>query len=208
LGTTAIHRVLAVLNLPPHIPDQLKFGEAVQAALSNNPHFPLPDPIITSFTNALGNYSTTETASQTRAKGTIAARNAAKVVFTSAIHTLKARVQQVADATPEQAEAIITSTTLAVKKQTPRQKQSFAVRPGATSGAVEVVAKAAAPRASYEWQYSLDGGKTWLFAPATTQGKTTIIGLPAGTTVQFRYLAVTPKGGQGDWSPAVSLLVK
>jgi hypothetical protein len=150
LGTTAIHRVLAVLNLPPHIADQIKFGQAVQAALTSNPHFPLPDPIITAFTTALGSYDTAETAAQTRAKGTVAARNAAKVVFTSAIHALKARVQQVADAAPDQAEAIITSTTLAVKKSTPRQKQSFAVRYGATSGAVEVVAKAAAARASYE----------------------------------------------------------
>jgi len=33
-------------------------------------------------------------------------------------------------------------------------------------------------------------------------------GLTPGATVQFRYLAVTPKGGQGDWSAAVSLLVK
>jgi hypothetical protein len=207
LATTTIHRVLAVLNLPTHIADQIKLGEAVQAALINNPHFPLPDPIITSFTNALGNYNTAETASQTRAKGTIAARNAAKVVFTSAAHALKARVQQVADATPDQAETIITGTTLAVKKSTPRQKQSFAVTYGATSGTVHVVAKAAAERASYEWQYSVDAGKTWTSAPNTLQAKTTITALPVATMVEFRYRATT-KTGQGDWSQPTSLLVK
>jgi hypothetical protein len=62
--------------------------------------------------------------------------------------------------------------------------------------------------ASYAWEYSLDGGKTWVAAPITTQGRTTIAGLPSGTTVQFRYLAVTPKGGQGNWSQPLSLLVK
>ena len=204
---TTIHRVLAVLNLPSHIADQIKLGEAVQAALVNNPHFPLPDPIITSFTSALASYNTAETASQTRAKGTIAARNAAKVVFVSAAHALKARVQQVADATPDQAEAIITSTTLAVKKSTPRQKQAFAVTYGATSGTVHVVAKAAAERASYEWQYSVDGGKTWTSAPNTLQAKTTITALPVATMVEFRYRATT-KTGQGDWSQPTSLLVK
>jgi hypothetical protein len=49
-----------------------------------------------------------------------------------------------------------------MKKTSPRQRQSFVARFGAMSGAVEVIAKAAAPRASYEWQYSIDGGKTWV----------------------------------------------
>ena len=47
---------------------------------------------------------------------------------------------------------------------------------------------------------SADGGKTWINAPATIQSKTTISSLPSGSTVMVRYLAVTAKGGQGDWS--------
>jgi hypothetical protein len=207
MGTTTIQRVLAVLKLPTHIADQVKLGQALQAALVGNPHFPLPDPIITAFDDALVKYNAAETVAQTRAKGTIAARNAAKVVYTSAIHALKARIQQIADATPDQAEAIITSTTLAVKKTSQRQKQSFMARYGATSGAVEVIAKAAAPRASYEWQYSLDGGKTWVSTPNTLQSKTTITGLPVATVVEFRVRSTT-RSGQGDWGLPTSLLVK
>ncbi len=207
MAATTIQRALAVLKLPTHIADQIKLGQALQAALVSNPHFPLPDPIITAFDHALTKYNAAETVAQTRAKGTIAARNAAKVVYTSAIHALKARVQQIADATPDQAEAIITSTTLAVKKVTPRQKQSFVARYGATSGAVEVIAKAAAPRASYEWQYSIDGGKTWVSTPNTLQSKTTITMLPVATVVEFRVRATT-KSGQGDWGLPTSLLVK
>jgi hypothetical protein len=150
MRSTIIHRILAVLKLPEHVPDQIKFGESLQAALANNAHFPLPDPIITAFIDALAKYNAAETAAQTRAKGTIAARNAAKVVFIGALHALKARVQQMADANPDQAEAIITSTTLAVKKTAMRQKQTFVARYGATSGTVHVIAKAAAARASYE----------------------------------------------------------
>ena len=112
---------------------------ACRPALTNNPHFPLPDPIITTFGDALGKYSVAETAAQTRAKGTVAARNAAKVVFVGALHALKARVQQVADANPDQAEAIITSTTLAVKKTPTRQKQTFVAKYGTVSGTVLVL---------------------------------------------------------------------
>ena len=207
MTTTIIHRILAALLLPTHVADQIKYGGAVQAGLANNSHFPLPDPVISGFSNALTNYTAAETTAQTRAKGTIAARNAAKVVFIGAIHAVKARVQQVADATPEQAEAIITSTTLAVKKVATRQKQTFVAKYGPTSGTVHVIAKAAAVRASYDWQYSVDGAKTWVDVPNTLQAKTTMVGLPVATTVAFRYRATT-KAGQGDWSLPTSLLVK
>ncbi len=193
--------------MPRHVPDQIKVGQTLQAALANNPHFPLPDPIVTGFVAALGTYDAAATVAETRAKGTVAARNAAQVVYVGAIHALKARIQQVADANLDQAEAIITSTSLAVKKVAIRQKQSFLVKQGATSGTVHVTTKAVAARASYEWQTSIDGGKTWVDAPNTLQAKTTITGLPAGTTVEFRVRSTT-KSGQGDWSLPTSFLVK
>jgi hypothetical protein len=119
-----MHRTVAVCLLPPHVPDQIKYGEGVQAALANNQYFPLPNPVITAFGDALTKYSAAETAAQTRAKGTTAARNAAKVVFIAALHAVRGLVQMAADADPEKAETIITSTTLAVKKTTVRQKQT------------------------------------------------------------------------------------
>jgi len=207
MRATIIHRVTAISNLPVHVPDQIKQGDAVQAGVTNNPHFPLPDPIVAAFIAALGTFSATETAAQTRAKGTIAARNAAKVVYVGAYHALKARVQQVADADPENAEAIITSAGFAVRKTAIRQKQTFVVKYGAVSGTIHVIAQSAGPRACYEWQYSLDAGKTWVQVANTMQAKTTMVGLPVATTVEFRY-RVTTKTGMGDWSLPTSILVK
>ena len=74
-------------------------------------------------------------------------------------------------------------------------------------GTATATAAVAARRASYEWQYSTDGGKTWVTAPVTLQSKTTLLGLPAGTTVMFRSRAVT-KVGEGEWTQVASLLVK
>jgi hypothetical protein len=207
MTATIIHRVLAAVNLPDRVPEEIKYGESVLAGVTGNPHFPTPDPVITAFGDALAKYSAAATAAQTRATGTVAARNAARVVFIGALHALKARVQQVSDANPEQAEAIITSARLAVKKTAARQKQSFVAKYGATSGTIHVIAKAAGPRASYEWQYSLDGGKTWIAVPNTLQANTTITGLPVATTVEFRYRPTT-KTGPGDWSQPTSILVR
>jgi hypothetical protein len=62
-------------------------------------------------------------------------------------------------------------------------------------------------RATYEWEWSVDGGKTRNAAPKTLHAKTTIVGLPVGTYVPFRYRAVT-KTGVGDWSDPITVLVK
>ncbi len=88
-----------------------------------------------------------------------------------------------------------------------RAPRPFEAKPGAVSGSVKLVAASAARRASYEWQYSVDGGKTWQVAPVTLQTKTTVIGLTPGATVTFRYREVT-KAGEGDWSQLITAIVK
>ena len=86
-----------------------------------------------------------------------------------------------------------------VKTFTLAGKRSFAVKQGALSGAVTIVAASAGPRSSYEWEMSSDGGKTWQALPPTMQAKTAASGLQAGATYTFRYRSVT-KTGPSDWS--------
>ena len=92
-------------------------------------------------------------------------------------------------------------------RRPPAVRASSAARAGLLSGTASLVTASAAGRASYEWQYSTDAGKTWLLLPPTLQAKTSVSGLQAGTVVQFRNRAVT-KTGASDWSPAVSLLIQ
>ena len=207
MGTKSQNLVFVALKLPLPVPQLIKVAQAIIAALTNNPHVPSPNPPLTALTSALDALVTTEAATKTRAAGTVPARNVARTNLLSLLHATKANVQQVADTNQEQAEAIITSAGMAVRKTAARNKAPFTVKQGAVSGTVELVAKAAAVRASYEWEWSGDGGKTWTAASPTLQAKTEIAGLPVGTVVQFRYRAITRKGA-GDWSQPVSLLVK
>jgi hypothetical protein len=210
MGVTnkSIHRATISLDVPTKIADVILYANNIAQKMTNNPAFPTPTPTVAALTAAVTDLHAAETNALSRAVGSATVRNDKRTVLVSLLQQLRGYVQSVADATPENGAAIIESGGLTVRKIPTRGKQAFAARPGALSGSAIVTAVSAGPRSSYEWQYSTDGGKTWVFAPATTQGKTTVTGLPSGTTVQFRYLAVTPKGGQGDWSPAVSLLVK
>ena len=175
--------------------------------LTGNAHIPNPLPSIVTLTSLLGTFEAAETATVSRTKGTVGARNAARTALRSAIKTEVASIQAAADADPDNAEAIITSTSLTTRKVPVRVKAPFAVRAGAVSGSAVLEVKSAGTHASYDWEMSVDGGKTWTEIPSTTKVRTTVNALPVGTTVQFRFRSLTPKG-QSDWSQPIGLLVK
>jgi hypothetical protein len=176
--------------------------------MTGNPSFPAPTPTLATVAAAIGDLQTAETAALARTKGAANARNDKRAVLIGLLQLLKAYVQSIADGTPENGSTIIASAGIAVKKAPARAPRVFAAKEGAVSGTAKLVAPSAGIRSSYEWEYSIDGGKTWVAMPPTIQAKTSVVGLAAGTTVQFRYRAVTPKTGASDWSPAFSLLVK
>jgi hypothetical protein len=207
VSSKSIHRATITLGIPKKNAALILYAGNIVQKMTGNASFPTPTPTLAALSAAINDLHAAETVALSRAKGSATVRNDKRAVLVSLLQQLDGYVQAIADATPENGAAIIESAGLAVRKVTPRGKRTFTVTSGPLSGSAVVTAASAGPRSSYEWQYSTDG-KTWVAVPATTQGKTKIAGLPAGTTVQFRYLTVTPKAGQGDWSPAVSLLVK
>jgi len=207
-ATKSAPRSIVALKLPGPVPALISLARAIVQSMTGNAAFATPVPALADVTTAINSLATSEAAALARTQGAVATRNDQRAALVTMLQELQGYVQKQADANRDTATAIVLSAGMQVRKAPVRAPRVFAAKPGTVSGAVKLEAASAGHRASYEWQYSTDGGKTWVFAPATTQGKTTVAGLPSGTTVQFRYLAVTPKGGQGDWSPAVSLLVK
>ena len=123
------------------------------------------------------------------------------------LQRLRAYVQDIADANPEEAASIVESAGMSVKKHPVMPPREFAAKQGPVSGSVKLVAPRAAQRAGYEWAMSTDGGKTWPSLPFTLQAKTLVTGLVPGSTVMFRYRPTT-KGGGGDWSQTISFIVR
>jgi hypothetical protein len=203
----SIHRATVSLKLPTKVADLISYATGIVHGVTNNPAFPTPQPTLAALSAAVSDLQTAETVALTRAKGSAAARNDKRAVLVSLLQQLRGYVQMVADATPENGATIIQGAGLAVRKIPTHAARTFTAKQGAVSGTAHVYAVTAARRALYEWQYSTDGGKTWLSAPATLQAKTTFTGLAAGSTAMFRYKAVT-KTGEGDWSQPAALLVK
>jgi hypothetical protein len=198
------HRTLASLKLPKPVPALIVYAEGILKAMTGNPHFPSPVPPLTALSGALADLQSAETAALARTKGAVATRNAKRAALVGLLQHHRAYVQSQADASPEVAPAIIESAGMAVKKVPTHSPRVFSAKPGTVSGAVKVVAPLAARRSSYEWEYSTDGGKTWVALPPTLQARTTVTGLTPGSSAQFRYRAVT-KAGAADWSLPITL---
>ncbi|HEY1692695.1 MAG TPA: fibronectin type III domain-containing protein [Polyangiaceae bacterium] len=202
------HRITVSLDFPRKVADFLLYANNIVQKSTNNPALPNPTPTMAVLTAAITDLHTSETAALSRATGAVTVRNEKRLVLVGLIQQFRGYVQGVADATPENAASIIQSAGFAVRKPPVRKPRVFEAVNAANSGTATVHAPSAGVRSAYDWEYSPDGGKTWVAAPGTIQAKTTVTGLPSGTSVQFRYRATTPKGGQGDWSPPVQLLVK
>jgi hypothetical protein len=201
------HRSIVALKLPEPVPAVIIYSQQIVKAMTGNPAFPSPVPALAIVTAAINDLQNAENYAITRVKGAVITRNEKRTALVMLLQQLKGYIQQQADANVENGASIIASAGVSVKKPLVRAPRVFDAKVGPVSGSAKLVAASAGPRASYEWQYSTDGGKTWVLAPVTLQAKTTIVGLTPGATVQFRYRPVI-KTGEGDWSQTVVLIVK
>ena len=204
--TKLIRRPTVTLQLPRSVPALIVYAEGIVERMTGNPSFPNPSPTLDAVTKAIDDLRVAETATLARTKGAAATRNERRAALITLLQQLRANIQATADANRSNAASIIETAGVRVRKTPTRKARVFAAKPGTVSGAATVIAATAARRASYEWQYSADGGKTWVSAPSTLQAKTTIAGLTPGGTVHFKGRSVT-KTGEGDWSQPVSLVV-
>jgi len=205
-NTKLLRHAGVTLHLPSKVAALIVYAQGIVTRMTGNPSFPEPSPALSAITTAIDQLQVAETAALARTKGAAAVRNDKRTALLTLLRQLRGYLQTVADTNPTTAASVIESAGVAVRKTATRQARAFAAKPGTVSGTAKVVANPAARRASYEWQYSADGGKTWVTAPSTLQAKTSITGLAPGATVQFKYRPVT-KAGEGDWSQPVSMMV-
>ena len=195
-----------VLTLPQPVDTLITLGTAVHDSVAANPTLlPSPSPALTVLSTHLGSLQTQQVAVKAHTPGALVLRDAACALVKADLRQLKAYVQQLVCANPSNAAAIALAAGMRLAKTGAFAKPPLAAKQ-TVSGTVVLVAKATAGSKAYEWQYSTDGGKTWLTTPASTKAETAIAGLVPGTTVLFRHRAVV-KGGPEDWGQTIQRIV-
>jgi hypothetical protein len=71
---------------------------------------------------------------------------------------------------------------------------------------IDVWARVTHTRQSHGWQYSIDGGRTWIGVAMTTQAKTTLGPFTPGLGVMIRHRAFDSTGAS-DWSDPITIIV-
>jgi hypothetical protein len=200
---------VAALMLPRPRKALSAYAKKVSAGIASNPKLvAVASPSISALNGLIATFDTC-LAAMGGGKAKTAQCNAAQLALIVALKSERDCVQGVSSqqATLADAEVVITSAAMSVKKFTRAKKPPLAVKHGPTSGVALIVAAAIARAVAYYWEWSLDQ-KTWSSLPDTTGAKTTMAGLTPGTTYYFRVRALVPKLGQTDWSQLVSLLAQ
>ena len=198
--------VRVALKPSPQVGALIVQAKTIVEKMTGNPHFPSPTPSLAKITADIAALEAAQTLAVTKAKGAVEDRNAKQQALLADLHLLAAYVQNQARADLTNAEAIISSSSLSLKKINPHPKQDFTVKLGLVSGSVRLVAKALLGRVGYEWQWSLDE-KVWTSLPNTVQAHTSVVGLNPNVLYYFRGRTTT-KVGMGDWGAIVSIQVR
>jgi hypothetical protein len=144
----------------------------------------------------------------TRVKGAVQARDAQYKVVLDYLHILLAYVQSVGDLNAVNSEALIISSGFEVKHLGVAGKDAITVKPKkGESGTMIAKVKKIAGTIANLWEYSLDGGKTWVAMDATSKGTTEITGLKPGSSILVNHRPVLRKS-KGTWiqsQPAIVL---
>jgi hypothetical protein len=202
-----VPRVLAVLKPPKSHPKFLFYAKHIAESVAKSPYFPPPFAPLAPLEADIAALEAAMVVAVTRAKGAADTRDAARYKVKCDLDVIVSRVQAVANPyPPEQAEEVIVSAGLAVKKVSgPGPRDEFQAQHGDHSGEVWLRRKAAPGTASYEWEYSIDG-KTWISVTPHVRADVTIGGLTPGVTYFFRSRCTT-KDGPGNWSQVIKLMV-
>ena len=203
---TVIHTILVVLGLPSPVMALIaRMNAILEAMLANKTVFPSPPVAIALAQSHVVALNDAETATKTKTPGSIAIRDAAQLLVIQDAKQLHGYVQQLANASPDQAATLAANAAMKLRKTAVRPVHDLTVKQTA-SGTILVHAGNVAGAKAHEWQYSLDGGKSWVSAPPSTKATTTITGFTTGAVVQVRHRSIV-KGGPGDWSSVSTIAV-
>jgi len=200
--------VLAITN-PQKTGDFIIGARTIVLNIGNNVAiFATPAPTLASVTTAITNLETAETLAHTRVTGSVAARDLKYDVLLKAMHGLLNYVQNLADnATDEPTSiSIINASGFGLRTVAAVTKAPLTATNGDVSGTINLIAKSAGNRSSYNWRKSADN-LTWTDLVHTIQAKTLVTGLTPASHVYFQYRTVTITG-VSNWSQSISIIVQ
>ena len=181
--------------------------------LANQALLPSPSPSLAALEQQTTRLSDAQDAVNRHEPDATGVRNVERSALLTLLEGLRTFVQTLADDAPAgQAVVIIEAAAMSVARVSAYAKPILRAEADVHPGIVHLFAAAGQLNRSrryktYGWEYTLDGGLTWLPATSTPVAHTTISGLPSLTTCGFR-VNVSDTLGTTAWTQPVSVLVR
>jgi hypothetical protein len=176
-----------------------------------------PNPPLPAFQALIQSCAAAQQLAQLRGTGAAAERDVQRSLLLTGMETQRMYVQSLADAMPLRAVALIQNAGLIVAEPPVHHKAILTLRLGKQSGSVDCDANvrllvgAGTPQPTqnkfFNWEYTVDGGKTFIALLPTTRAKVTIPNLTPLATVGVR-VNLNNATGPGEWTHLVSILVR
>jgi hypothetical protein len=173
--------------------------------MQGNAHFPAPTVPIATLLAHTAEVEQAQVVAQGGVHGAAAERDAKLLIAKGDLEQLRTYVETVASGYGEEAEAVVTSSGMTVKRSAGPRKPLFAVKQGPVSGSAILVVRHPGVVTNFYWQYSTDGAQ-WTSAPDTVVARRDLEGLTPGVRYFFRQRTNTRKG-TGDWSDPIAFMV-
>jgi hypothetical protein len=197
---TQYRKTVALLLSKKSVPQIIADSKHIVSCMTGNTHFPNPSPSLVTLTINIASVESAYLTSLSNARGTKGLMYTELKTLEISLKLLAAYVEANANVDPVNAEHIILSSGMQVKKASVRQPKIFSVKPGKIEGDVILNSKAV-KRGAYVYQMTTDPKATtgWNDVYTGLHVKCMVPGLNIGTQYFFR-VAVIDKNGKGAWS--------
>ena len=202
---TIVKAALGFSNLSPS--DKVVKGQSMKDAMQNSGNFPASGMPIT--------YASIQTIITNSHNANIAASNGTTTdtsimheqerILVSAFNFIKAHVEFVANAAVDPATVII-SAGMQVATVGGANGVSVLTLDAMGAGKLQVRVPRQTDEKAFLYEYSTDGGTTWLELAYSSLGKVALANQTPGATIFVRYLAIS-KTGKGAYSQAKSAII-
>lgn len=211
------YRPRAVLKIDRrNTADVLRRARAMDNGMGDNAaQFTAPSPPLSVLEAQIAKVEQCQAQVEAGGRGMASARDFERSTLVGMMESERQYVQLLADSTPtwEAKVALIQASGLEVAGDTSYQKAVLTVRQG-PPGTVELDAYARllagkrGPMRFFNWEYTTNGGQSFVALPPTPISKTTVANLTPLTTVGFRVCVTHSDGTTGAWSQVVMFLVQ
>lgn len=211
-----LRRLRAVFGIDTEDVDKLvDLAIAIVAAMKKaQSTYSAPNPPLSVLESQIEDVVSLKPLVRNKTPGASATLRKKRLVLLGSLESERLYVQTLADAAPSQedAMAIIQNAALKVGEAPVYARGALEIKQGQLSGSVDLAAHyrllvdKPKGRRNFIWEYSTNGGQTWIRSATTPLANHTIANLPPLTVCEFR-VALHDRNGQSAWSPVVSFIV-